>query len=111
MNLRVNRKVHMKQTACVCAVIIAFGAGTACIATKQTYLSRGNKFYDAGKYADASLNYQKAIQKDPKFGEAYYRLGLAAIKQDQGREAYDALLRAVQLLPTSVEAKEKFADV
>jgi|CZKS01.1.fsa_nt_gi tetratricopeptide (TPR) repeat protein len=101
----------MKQTACVCAVIIAFGAGTACIATKQTYLSRGNKFYDAGKYADASLNYQKAIQKDPKFGEAYYRLGLADIKQNQAREAYYSLYRAVQLLPDRTDVTEKFADV
>jgi tetratricopeptide (TPR) repeat protein len=101
----------MKQTLFVCIVVIAFGAGTACIATKETYVSRGNKLYDAGKYSEASLNYLKAIQKDPKFGEAYYRLGLAAIKQDQGREAYDALRRAVQLLPTSIEAREKLADV
>ena len=101
----------MKQTTCVCAVIIAFGAGTACIATKQSYVSKGNKLYDAGKYADASLNYRKAIQKDPKLGEAYYRLGLAAIKQNQPREAYTSLYRAVQLLPNNVEVTEKFADV
>jgi len=101
----------MKQTACVCVVIIAFCAGTACIATKQSYVSKGNSLYDAGKYADASLNYRKAIQKDPKFGEAYYRLGLAAIKQNQAREAYDSLFRAVQLLPNRVEVTEKFADV
>ena len=36
---------------------MAFGVGTACIATKQTYVAKGNKFYDAGKYDDASLNY------------------------------------------------------
>jgi tetratricopeptide (TPR) repeat protein len=101
----------MKQTTCVCAVIIAFGAGTACIATKQTYLSRGNKFYEAGKYADASLNYQKAIQKDPRFGEAYYRLGLAAIKQNDGSKAYDALYRAVQLLPNRPEVAVELGDV
>ena len=101
----------MKQTTCVCAVIIAFGAGTACIATKQTYLSRGNKLYDAGKYSDASLNYRKAIQKDPKFGEAYYRLGLSAVKQDQPRLAYDSLYQAAQLLPNNVDVMEKFADV
>ena len=101
----------MKQTTCVCAVIIAFGAGTACIATKQSYVSKGNKLYDAGKYADASLNYRKAIQKDPKFGEAYYRLGLAAIKLDQPREAYDSLYLATQLLPNRTDVTEKFADV
>jgi tetratricopeptide (TPR) repeat protein len=111
MNLQESRKIPMKQTAFVCIVVIALGAGTACIATKETYLSRGNKLFDAGKYADASLNYQKAIQKDPKFGEAYYGLGLSAIKQNQGKVAYDALYRAVQLLPNRVEVSEKFADV
>lgn len=101
----------MKQTTCVCVAIVAFCVGTGCITTKQTYVSRGNKLYDAGKYADASLNYRKAIQKDPKFGEAYYRLGLSAIKQNQPREAYDSLYRATQLLPNRVEVSEKFADV
>jgi tetratricopeptide (TPR) repeat protein len=101
----------MKQTTCVCAVVIAFCAGTACITTKQGYVSKGNKLYDAGKYADASLNYRKAIQKDPKFGEAYYRLGLAAIKQNEAREAYDSLYRAVQLLPSRTDVLDKFADV
>jgi tetratricopeptide (TPR) repeat protein len=101
----------MKQTACVCAVIFAFCSATACIATKQSYVSKGNNLYDSGKYADASLNYRKAIQKDPKFGEAYFRLGLAAIKQNQAREAYDSLFRASQLLPNRVDVTEKFADV
>ena len=101
----------MKQTAFVCVVVIALGAATGCIATKETYVSRGNKLYDAGKYADASLNYQKAIQKDPNFGEAYYRLGLSALKQDQPREAYYSLYRAVQLLPNRPEVTETFADI
>jgi tetratricopeptide (TPR) repeat protein len=93
----------MKQTAFVCVVVIAFCAGTACIATKQSYLAKGNKLYQAGKYEEATLNYQKAIQKDANFGEAYYRLGLAALKRkDQARLAYDSLYRAVQLLPNNV---------
>jgi tetratricopeptide (TPR) repeat protein len=111
MDLQVNRKVQMKQTTCVCVAIVAFGVGTGCIATKQTYLSRGNKFYDQGKYADASLNYLKAIQKDPKFGEAHFRLGLSAMKQEQARAAYDSLYRANQLLPNRVDVTEKFADI
>src|ERR1700693_1168353 len=103
MELQVKSRDPMKQTVCVCSVVISLCAGTACIATKQGYVSKGNKLYDAGKFPDASLNYRKAIQKDPSFGEAYYRLGLAAMKQDQGNEAYDALYRAVQLLPDRME--------
>lgn len=121
----------MKKAVRVLAVVMAFGAGAACIATKQSYLEKGNKYYDAGKYEEARLNYLKAIQKDPKFGEAQYRLGLAALKADPElrpdlyrtqdeiqkartahvREAYDSLFRALQLQPDRVEVKEKFADL
>ncbi len=84
---------------------------SGCSATKQSYVAKGNKLFAAGKYQDATLNYRAAIQKDAGYGEAYYRLGLAAIKLDSAREAYDALFRAVQLLPANFEAKRKFADV
>jgi tetratricopeptide (TPR) repeat protein len=111
MNLQENRKIPMKQTAFVCVVVIALGAGTACIASKESYVAKGNKLYDAGKYVEASLSFRKAIQKDPNFGEAYYRLGLADIKQGQGSEAYDALYRAAQLLPDRTEVAVELGDV
>src|SRR6202044_3405468 len=72
---------------------------------------KGNKLFAAGKYREAALNYRTAIQKDASYGEAYYRLGLAGIELEQGREAYDALFRAVQLSPANMGAKKKFADV
>src|SRR5579872_3724167 len=100
----------MKHRVRVSIAVLAFTAISGC-ATKQSYLNKGNKFYDAGKYEDAALNYRKAVQKDGKFGEAYYRLGLAAIKQDNGKEAYNALFRAVQLMPDRTDVKEKLADV
>ena len=70
----------MKRLVCayLCIALLAGLAG--CGVTKESYLAKGNAFFDAGKYDDASLNYRKAIQKDTNFGEAYYRLGLTAIK-------------------------------
>ena len=91
----------------ISAVIILSG----CMNSKEGYLAKGNKFYAAAKYEDAALNYRKATQKDPRFGEAYYRLGLVSIKLNQGQQAYDALFHAAQLMPANFEAKEKFADV
>jgi tetratricopeptide (TPR) repeat protein len=100
----------MKNHLALCVLVTSLLAATGC-ATKQGYVAKGNKLFDAGKYAEASLNYRKAIQKDPQYGEAYYRLGLSAIKQDQAAQAYQDLFRAVQLLPNNIDAKEKFADV
>jgi tetratricopeptide (TPR) repeat protein len=101
----------MKRVVCVCIFVASLAASSGCGATKQAYVAKGNSLFAAGKYDDASLNYRKAIQKDPNYGEAYYRLGLTAIKSSQGLLAHEALLRAVQLLPGNVDAKEKFADV
>ncbi len=101
----------MKRVVCACIFVVSLIALSGCSATKQAYVAKGNQLFAAGKYEDASLNYRAAIQKDAGYGEAYYRLGLAAIKLEHGREAYDALFRAVQLLPQNLDAKKKFANV
>ena len=80
-------------------------------ATKQSYVTGGNELFEAGKYADASINYRKAIQKDPQFGEAHYRLGLVALKQGDARQAYAELSRAVELLPGNDDAKERLGGL
>jgi len=97
----------MKKIACVCMLVVSVIASSGCSATKQAYLAKGNALFTAAKYQDAALNYRKAIQKDPAFGEAYYRLGLTALQLSQGRMAYEALSHAVQLLPENADAKEK----
>ena len=83
-------------------------AVTACN-SKRGYVEKGNVLFQQGKYQDAAINYQKAIQKDANYGEAYYRLGLASSKEGNAPGAYNALLRASQLLPNEVEVQEKFA--
>lgn len=75
------------------------------------YVVKGNQLFAQGKYDDAILNYRKATQKDPKLGEAYYRLGLASLKRDDSIRAYEALSRAAELLPADIEVKEALADL
>jgi tetratricopeptide (TPR) repeat protein len=101
----------MRRVVCACIFVVSLIAFSGCSATKQAYVAKGNQLFAAGKYEDASLKYRAAIQKDAGYGEAYYRLGLAAIKLEHGREAYDALFRAVQLAPQNLDAKKKFANV
>jgi tetratricopeptide (TPR) repeat protein len=101
----------MTRQVCLCALVAVLLSVCGCGTTKQAYIAKGNKLAAAGKYDEAILNYRAAIQKDPAYGEAFYRLGIAAMKADQVRPAYDALFRAVQLSPDNFVAKEKFADV
>ncbi len=82
-----------------CALGIAGCGGSA-----QSYVDRGNHFADTGKYGDARIEYQKAIQKDPKLGEAHYRLALLDLKRNEMGTAYQELVRAVELMPANTEA-------
>src|SRR5262245_50434611 len=82
---------------------------------KARYLQNGNKYFEKGKYKEASIMYRTALQKDAKFGEAYYRLALAELKLEQPFPAVQSLRRAVELLkperPERMEARIKLADV
>jgi len=83
-----------------CLLLIA--AGTSCSrdpnVIKTRYLQNGNKYFDRGKYKEASIMYRTALQKDAKFGEAHYRLALTDLKMDQPVAAVGSLRRAVELL-------------
>src|SRR2546423_12558247 len=88
------------------ALVPILSAGTVpCRQTPQHYVAKGNAFYEAGKYDDAIINYRKAIQRDAKFGEGYYRLGLAELKTGHSREAYGTLTTASTLLPNRTDVK------
>ncbi len=95
------------RTARLWVLAVSLAVLSACSASKQSYLVKGNKLFAAGKYDEAALNYRAAIRKDAGFGEAYYRLGLTEVKLDQARDAYSALFRAVQLLPGNAAARAK----
>src|SRR5260370_32969643 len=74
---------------------------------KARYLQNGNKYFEKGKYKEASIMYRTALQKDAKFGEAYYRLALTDLKMEQPFSAVQSLRRAVELLkPDQPERKD-----
>lgn len=77
----------------------------------QRYVENGNKFFEKGKYKEASIMYRRALQKDLKFGEAYYRLALTEINLASYGDAVRALRRAVELQPDNADASVKLADI
>src|SRR5580704_8322651 len=99
-----------RRTVIFSVLVLAVIIG-GCNRTPGEYVERGNQFFKRGKYKDASILYRKAIQQNPKFGEAYYRLGVLQIEQGNLPDAYQALMSAVALMPNSDEAKIRLADV
>jgi len=77
----------------------------------QRYVQNGNKFFDKAKYKEASIMYRRALQKDLRDGEAYYRLALTELKLAAYGDAVRALRRAVELQPDNTDAAVKLADI
>ena len=77
----------------------------------RKYVDTGNKYFARAKYKEASIMYRRALQKDLKNPEAYYRLALVDLKQRQFNEAAHSLQRSVQLDPSNTDASAKLADL
>src|SRR5437899_5695575 len=97
---------------------IALATGVSCSRDvneiKRKYVERGDKYFVAGKYRQASILYRSALRKDARFAEAYYRLGLAELKLGRTTDAVAPLRRAVELLPAGAErndAQARLADI
>ncbi|MGQ9634698.1 MAG: tetratricopeptide repeat protein [Bryobacteraceae bacterium] len=78
---------------------------------KRKYVENGNKYFARGKYKEASILYRSALRKDPRYGEAYYRLGLAELQLKNLPSAVRAFLRSVELQPQNEDARAKLADL
>ncbi len=61
----------------------------------QRYVDNGNKFFNKAKYKEAAIMYRKALSKDLKFSEAYYRLALTDLKLGAPGDAVQMLRRAL----------------
>jgi len=77
----------------------------------RKYVENGNKYFNTGKYKEASIMYRNALKKDPRNGDAYYRVGLCDLRMNQPSSAVRSLRRAVELMPDNIEAPLTLADV
>lgn len=72
---------------------------------KQKYLQSGNKYFERGKYREAALEYQNAIQIDNRYADAHYQLALCYLRESIWNGAYQELSRTVELQPTNTKAE------
>src|ERR1700674_5508999 len=105
-----NRVVCISMTLVFSAILL-----TSCSRNpqklKEKYLQSGQMFFDKGEYDRASIQFRKALQLDPRFGEAEYRLGLTDMKLRLWQDAYRALSQAVDLEPRNVGAHMQLAEL
>jgi tetratricopeptide (TPR) repeat protein len=83
---------------------------TGCATDPAAWVDRGRKAEKSAKYAEAEIDYLKAIQVKPDFGEAWYGLGTARFKQSHLVESWQALTRASDLLPSREDIAVSLAE-
>src|SRR5690348_10243597 len=93
--------MHSKNRS---AIILALILGlSACSrdpeVVKKRYFESGNKYFDNGRYKEASIQYRNALKRDPRYGPAHYKLALTSLKTNDAGGAVNSLRRAIELLP------------
>src|SRR5260370_23207628 len=77
----------------------------------KKYVANGNKYYDRSKYKEASIMYRRALSKDMRNGEAWYRLGLTNMKLTLYPEARRDFSRAMEIDSKNTDAIVKLGDI
>ncbi len=79
--------------------------------SSRDYVAEADRLFSAQKYAESALLYHKAIQRNPRSAEAYYKLGLAQRANGNYAAAYESLIRAVTLNPGLDQAQIELGNI
>jgi len=100
-----------KLRASLFVVLPLLGFLAGCSSDPKKYVARGNTYYDRGKYKEASIMYRRALNKDLRYGDAWYRLGLTNMKLAIYPEARRDFSRAMETDPNNTDAIVKLGDI
>ena len=83
-----------KKVATMLLLLIAVGVHAQ---SDRDYIRQGNKQFRSGKYAEAEVDYRKAIEKNGKNPQAVYNLGNALLAQKKDSAAIEQFQSAAKL--------------
>jgi tetratricopeptide (TPR) repeat protein len=93
----------------IVAIGITASVGLACSKNpdkaKREALAVGTRYLKQARYQEAIVEFRRAAQIDPAFGEAHLGLSRAYFATHDDRNAYREALRAGDLLPENVDAQ------
>lgn len=92
-------------------ILAALLTGCQRFQSAESLVAEGIALAKKKEYAEAVLRYQKAIQKDPQFNEAFFRLGLAQAQLGKRAEAFNAFRIAATRMPTRLDVQAELGDL
>jgi tetratricopeptide (TPR) repeat protein len=90
----------------VALVLLALTPGNLVAQTVRSHVSKGNRAFEKGNYADSEVEYKKALEKNSKSKEAQYNLGNSYYKQQR----YDEALREYGNSGVAMKSSEERAE-
>jgi len=97
--------------ALVIGLLICFGPTRAADRSQaQVAYREGNGLFDQGRFADAVAAFNRAIEHDPEYAEAYHNLALAS-EMVERKQAIDAWKRFIDVAATREDLKYDVARV
>ena len=104
-----------RHTVCLLLAIAIATSLTSCSrdpnVRKVKYFESGQRYLDKGKYREAFIQFSNAVQVDPTYADAHYRLAQACLRLERWTPAYDELVRTVELQPGNYGARLDLANL
>lgn len=96
------------------ALVKALGsgpAGGASVSTAQEAFERGIKYAVANQLGMAKVSLQRAIELDPNYAEAYFRLGRCYLREKNDSKASEFFRKVLSLDPNHAGAKSELKSL
>jgi Flp pilus assembly protein TadD len=92
-------------------LLALLGAGCTAQMRAAYHLHRAERYYQAGQFAAAEIEYKNVLRHTPQNTEAWCRLGIIYFNEGRPLEALPILSRAEQLAPTNLEVRVKLGSL
>ncbi len=104
---KMQANIPLRSAAALCALagVLLLGCTRDPNVLKQKYFQSGAQYLQSGKYREAAIEFQNAIQIDPRFAQAHYQLAQTYLKESLWNGAYQELLRTKDLDPQNTGAR------
>ncbi len=88
------------------AAIVLAGCSRDPNVRKQKYFESGTHYFEKQQYREAAIQFQNTIQTDPRYVDAHYQLAQCYLKLGLWGNAYQELLRTVDLKPDHLKGQQ-----
>lgn len=78
---------------------------------KQKYFARAEQYFLEKKFDEAIVEYRGALQQDPKFAEARFKLAEAYVAKNDYRSAYPEYIRAADSKPDDIMLQARAGNI